>query len=105
MISRAISTISSPWCILVEESLHEAGGGDEVSATSEGRVEAGDEVVEMSTENTGQFQQHRRPPTTHHGDTQHSTRQVDHWDINDEESHAGATFILREGPDQGHNQG
>lgn len=55
MISRAVSTVSSIWSVLVEEALQETGGRDEVSATSEGRVEAGDEEVKMGTEDTGAF--------------------------------------------------
>lgn len=106
MVSRAISTVSSIRGVLPEETLHKERSEDEVSAaTSKGRVEAGDEVVQMGTENTSAFQQHRRPTATDHGDAQHGGGQVNHRDVNDEESHTSATLILGKSPDQGHDQG
>lgn len=69
MVSGAVPTVSRIRGVLVEEFLHEERGEDEVSAAAEGRVEAGDEVVEMGTQDTGTFQQHCRPPATNHGDT------------------------------------
>jgi hypothetical protein len=91
--------------MLVKEALDETGSEDEVSATSKRRVGAGDKFVKMGSENTGGFHQHPLPTPMHHGDTQHCRRQVDHLDVNDEESHAGTTFILGEGPNQCHDQG
>lgn len=105
MMSRAISTVSNVRSMLVEKALDETGSEDEVSTTSKPRVGAGDKVVKMGSENTGGFHQHSLPTPMHHGDTQHRSRQVDHLDVNDEESHAGATFVLGEGPNQGHDQG
>lgn len=91
--------------MLVEEALDEKRSEDEVAATSEGRVEAGDEEVKVGSENAGAFYQHCPPSTTHHRDGQHGSGQVDDRDVDDEESHLGAAFILGICPDKGHDQG
>ena len=55
MISGAVSTVSSIRGMLVEEALDEAGSEDKVAATSEGRVETGDEEVKVGSEDAGAF--------------------------------------------------
>lgn len=105
MISRAVSTVSSIRGMLIKEALDETRSEDKVAATSESWVEAGNEEVKMSSKDAGAFEQHCLPSTTDHGDAQHCGRQVDDWDVDDEESHAGAALILGVGPDKGHDQG
>lgn len=84
---------------------HEAGDSEEISSTTESRIDACEEIISMGSDNARDIYQHTIPPVRHHADEKHCVWQEYHRDVDDPESRLRSSVRLGERVDESHRQG
>lgn len=91
--------------MVAKVSLHEAGDSDEISPTTESRVDACEEIISMGSDNSGDIYQCAIPSVRHHAEEKHCIWQEYHRDVDDPKSCLRSSVRLGEGVDESHDQG
>ena len=87
-----------------KEPSHESGCGDVVPATTKGRVNAGEKVIQMGGNYPHAIAQGCRPSASHEGKPKCCPWQEFDGDLNHKEIGLSASIVLGEGVDEGEDQ-